>query len=41
MNLLQGLEEKGHWVVMDNFFCSIPLFKDLVSSSRHLCNMDN
>jgi hypothetical protein len=29
MNLLQGLEYKDHRVVMDNFFCSIPLFKDL------------
>jgi hypothetical protein len=31
MKLLQGLEEKGHSVVMDNFFCSIPLFQDLAS----------
>jgi hypothetical protein len=31
MKLLQGLEEKGHCVVMDNFFCSIPLFQDLAS----------
>jgi hypothetical protein len=31
MKLLQGLEGKGHCVVMDNYFCSIPLFKDLVS----------
>jgi hypothetical protein len=29
MKLLEGLEEKGHCVVMDNYFCSIPLFKDL------------
>jgi hypothetical protein len=29
MNLLHGLENKGHCVIMDNFFCSIPLFKDL------------
>jgi hypothetical protein len=30
MNLLRGLEEKGHCVVMDNFLYSIPLFEDLV-----------
>jgi hypothetical protein len=30
MNLLSGLEERGHCVVMDNYFCSIPLFEDLV-----------
>jgi hypothetical protein len=30
MKLLRGLEGKGHCVVMDNFFCSIPLFQDLV-----------
>ena len=29
MKLLRGLEEKGHCVVMDNYFCSIPLFVDL------------
>jgi hypothetical protein len=29
MNLLHGLENKGHCVVMDNFFCSVPLFRDL------------
>lgn len=29
MSLLHNLENKGHYVVMDNFFCSIPLFKDL------------
>jgi hypothetical protein len=31
MKLLQGLEEKGHCVVMDNFFYSNPLFQDLAS----------
>ena len=31
MNLLQGLEDKGHCVVMENFFTSIPLFRDLAS----------
>ena len=31
MRLVQGLEDKGHCVVMDNFFCSVPLFKDLAS----------
>jgi hypothetical protein len=31
MKLLQGLEEKGHCVVMDNLFCSIPLFRDLAN----------
>jgi hypothetical protein len=31
MKLLQGLEEKGHCVVMDKFFCSIPLFRDFAS----------
>jgi hypothetical protein len=31
IKLLQGLEGKGHCVVMDNYFCSIPLFKDLVA----------
>jgi hypothetical protein len=30
MNLLRGLEDKGHCVVMDNYFCSIPSFEDLV-----------
>ena len=30
MKLLRGLEGKGHCVVMDNYFCSIPLFEDLV-----------
>jgi hypothetical protein len=29
MKLLRGVEEKGHCVVMDNYFCSIPLFVDL------------
>jgi hypothetical protein len=29
MKLLRGLEEKGHCVVMDNYFCSILLFEDL------------
>lgn len=27
---LQGLEGKGNYVLMDNYFCSISLFKDLV-----------
>jgi hypothetical protein len=31
MHLVQGLEGKGHCVVMDNFFTSIPLFRDLAS----------
>jgi hypothetical protein len=31
MKLLQGLEGKRHCVVMDNYFSSISLFKDLVS----------
>jgi hypothetical protein len=30
MKLLRGLEEKGHCVVMDNYFYSIPLFEELV-----------
>jgi hypothetical protein len=30
MKLLRGLEGKRHCVVMDNFFCSIPLSEDLV-----------
>jgi hypothetical protein len=29
MKLLSGLEDKGNCVVMDNYFCSIPLFRDL------------
>jgi hypothetical protein len=29
MNLLQGLEDKGHCMVMDNFFTSILLYRDL------------
>jgi hypothetical protein len=32
MNLLRGLEGKGHCVVMDNFFCSISLFRDLAEN---------
>jgi hypothetical protein len=31
MRLVQGLKDKGHCVVMDNFFCSMSLFKDLAS----------
>jgi hypothetical protein len=31
MNLLRSLEDKGHCVVMDNFFTSVPLFRDLAS----------
>jgi hypothetical protein len=31
MKLLQGLERKRHCIVMDTYFCSIPLFKDLVT----------
>ena len=30
MKLLKGLGGKGHCVVMDNYFCSIPLSEDLV-----------
>jgi hypothetical protein len=30
MNLLRRLENKGHCIVMDNYFCSIPLLEDLV-----------
>jgi hypothetical protein len=30
MKLLRGLEEKGHCVVMDNYFYSIQLFEDLL-----------
>jgi hypothetical protein len=29
MKFLRGLEEKRHCVVLDNYFCSIPLFEDL------------
>jgi hypothetical protein len=29
MKLLQDLENKGHCIVMDNYFSSIGLFKDL------------
>jgi hypothetical protein len=35
MKLLHGLEEKGHCIVVDNYFCSIPLFKDLVSKRMY------
>jgi hypothetical protein len=31
IKLLKGLEGNGHCVVMDNFFCSIRLFRDLAS----------
>jgi hypothetical protein len=31
MKLLEGLEGKGHCVVMDYYFCSILLFKDLLA----------
>jgi hypothetical protein len=31
MHLVQGLEGKGHCVVMDNFFTSVILFRDLAS----------
>jgi hypothetical protein len=30
MKLLTGLEGKGHYVVIDNYFCSILFFQDLV-----------
>ena len=30
MNLLHGLEDKGHCIVMENYFYSILLFEDLV-----------
>jgi hypothetical protein len=39
INLLQGLEGRGHCVVMDNFFCSIPLFKDLVKKGIYATGM--
>jgi hypothetical protein len=29
MKLLAGLEGRGHCVVMDNYFCSVPLLRDL------------
>jgi hypothetical protein len=29
--LLYGLKEEGYCIIMDNYFCSIPLFKDLIS----------
>jgi hypothetical protein len=38
MKLLHGLEGKEHCVVMDNYFCSIPLFKDLVSKRIYATN---
>jgi hypothetical protein len=31
MNLLRGLEDKSHCVVMDNFFTSVPFFRDLAN----------
>jgi hypothetical protein len=31
MKLLSGLEENGHCVVTDKFFCSILLFENLVN----------
>lgn len=33
MRLSRGLEGKGHCVIIDNYFYSIPLFKDLVGKS--------
>jgi hypothetical protein len=34
MKLLQGLENKRHCIVMDNYFSSIGLFKDLALKQR-------
>jgi hypothetical protein len=35
MRLVQGLEGKGHCVVMDNFFCLVPLFRDLALKGKY------
>ena len=37
MEMLQGLEGKGHCLVMDNFFCLVHLFKDLVHGAYMQC----
>jgi hypothetical protein len=39
MKLLEGLEGKGHCVIMDNYFCSIPLFRDLVDKGIYAIGM--
>jgi hypothetical protein len=39
MKLLCGLEEKRHWEVMDNYFCSIPLFQELVRKGIYATGM--
>jgi hypothetical protein len=40
MNLLSGLEEKGHCNVMDNYLCSIPLFEDLAKKGLYATGTD-
>jgi hypothetical protein len=35
MKLLQGLENKGHYIVMDNYFSSIGLFKELALNGTY------
>jgi hypothetical protein len=33
--LLQGLENRGHIVVMNNFFSSVPLFMDILGKDTY------
>ena len=40
MGLLVGLEGKRHYFVLDNFFNSIQLFKDLVVVGIHATSFD-
>jgi hypothetical protein len=39
MKLLHGFEEKRHSVVVDNYFCSIPLFEELVKKDIYATRM--
>jgi hypothetical protein len=39
MKMLYGLKGNGHCVVVDNYFCSIPFFQDLVQKGIYATGM--